>query len=542
MLLLRRFLIVFLTLLISWVGLAALKRHLDPNKSKSEEEREDAKWIATSRYFLDRFACRYFALCGLAHFRPDPAVRRWNKKTKKSFIDDGDDGSDDAEEMVEEWEDILSHRHLGPDELSSMGQIVKDVPQFVLDAAPLVHLYSGEQFWPSSMDEHLAHTIPSVNHTALDVNDTEFTIANLADLHNFNDRARTIFLRSKDDVEDRPYWLGSPYNIPLPYDDSKGGNRVEEDDDEAQDPLSLYRHEIRPDPERSSWWEMTSPASNPLSDATSEAQSRIKVDLRRREHRHPPSQKPIAGPDSGGYSDAPAILILVDKGHGVLDAFWFYFYSYNLGVTVFNMRFGNHVGDWEHSLIRFYNGKPKAVFFSAHSGGTAYTWDAVEKGKGGRPVLYSARGSHAMYAMPGKHPYVLPGGILADVTDKGPLWDPTKNYLATPTRLPSHMTLMLSRSVPSPTCHHYLQMSPSRFRMISSLLRWLTSSSLSPPIPRRQPRGSGSRATGATSSTSSVTCASGASLDSITMSTDPWDPSTRTLAEARSASPVVSAN
>jgi len=127
---------------------------------------------------------------------------------------------------------------------------------------------------------------------------------------------------------------------------------------------------------------------------------------------------------------------MVDKGHGILDAFWFYFYSYNLGTTVLNIRFGNHIGDWEHSLIRFHHGKPKAVFFSAHSGGTAYAFKAVEKFKGGngeegkRPVLYSAMGSHAMYAIPGKHSYILPWGLLADVTDKGPLWDPALNYLA----------------------------------------------------------------------------------------------------------------
>ena len=125
---------------------------------------------------------------------------------------------------------------------------------------------------------------------------------------------------------------------------------------------------------------------------------------------------------------------MVDKGNGILDAFWFYFYSYNLGTTVLNIRFGNHIGDWEHSLIRFKDGVPKAVFFSAHSGGLAYAYNAVEKGKGkgreGRPVIYSALGSHAMYASPGSHPYVLPFGLLADVTDKGPLWDPALNHHA----------------------------------------------------------------------------------------------------------------
>jgi hypothetical protein len=67
----------------------------------------------------------------------------------------------------------------------------------------------------------------------------------------------------------------------------------------------------------------------------------------------------------------------------VVDAFWFFFYSYNLGNAVFNIRFGNHVGDWEHTVVRFQHGEPKAVFFSEHSFGEAYTWDAVEK-KGNR--------------------------------------------------------------------------------------------------------------------------------------------------------------
>lgn len=43
---------------------------------------------------------------------------------------------------------------------------------------------------------------------------------------------------------------------------------------------------------------------------------------------------------------------------------------------------------------------------------------------------FSATGSHAMYATPGVHPYILPGGILHDMTDRGPLWDPSLNYHA----------------------------------------------------------------------------------------------------------------
>jgi hypothetical protein len=44
-----------------------------------------------------------------------------------------------------------------------------------------------------------------------------------------------------------------------------------------------------------------------------------------------------------------------------------------------------------------------------------------------QPVGFSATGTHAMYGTAGTHPYVLPGGILHDETDRGPLWDPVKN-------------------------------------------------------------------------------------------------------------------
>lgn len=65
---------------------------------------------------------------------------------------------------------------------------------------------------------------------------------------------------------------------------------------------------------------------------------------------------------------------------------------YNLGNTVVFKHFGNHVGDWEHAMIRFRDGKPEAMHLSAHSDGDAWKWDVFEK-KGDRPVIYSASGS-----------------------------------------------------------------------------------------------------------------------------------------------------
>ncbi|KAF4591716.1 vacuolar protein sorting-associated protein [Ophiocordyceps camponoti-floridani] len=140
-------------------------------------------------------------------------------------------------------------------------------------------------------------------------------------------------------------------------------------------------------------------------------------------------ESPGHKPNSTGHSQAPSTLILVDKGNGILDAFWFFFYSYNLGQTVLGLRFGNHVGDWEHCMVRFQHGVPRGIYLSEHEGGQAYAWSAVEK-RGGRPVVYSALGSHAMYALAGNHPYVLPFSLLKDVTDRGPRWDPALNMRA----------------------------------------------------------------------------------------------------------------
>ncbi|KAH0286396.1 hypothetical protein M436DRAFT_76766 [Aureobasidium namibiae CBS 147.97] len=133
-------------------------------------------------------------------------------------------------------------------------------------------------------------------------------------------------------------------------------------------------------------------------------------------------------PNSKGYSAAPATIIAVEK-NGFVDVFYFYFYSYNHGSLVLGSRVDNHVGDWEHSMIRFSTaGVPQNVYYSAHSSGTAYTYSAVQK-VGVRPVVYSAAGSHANYATAGTQEiYPIIGDIVTDTTDAGTYWDVTQNY------------------------------------------------------------------------------------------------------------------
>ena len=78
-------------------------------------------------------------------------------------------------------------------------------------------------------------------------------------------------------------------------------------------------------------------------------------------------------------------------------------------------------------MVRFVNGVPQDIFMSAHSGGSAYTYNTLTtSSSGGRAVTYIATGTHANYATTGTHQHDLPG--LDDHTDAGTLWDITKNF------------------------------------------------------------------------------------------------------------------
>lgn len=107
-------------------------------------------------------------------------------------------------------------------------------------------------------------------------------------------------------------------------------------------------------------------------------------------------------PDGSGKTDGitSSAIIVNDHGSGKVDAFYFYFFAYNEAPAVLGQEIGTHVGDWEQNMIRFKDGKPQALWYSQHSYGEAFTYDAVEK-RDGRPVAYVARGSHAVYATSG---------------------------------------------------------------------------------------------------------------------------------------------
>ncbi|KAJ9160598.1 Vacuolar protein sorting-associated protein [Coniochaeta hoffmannii] len=421
---------------------------LNPAPPTKEERERDKRWVSTSPHWLDRQACRWLMVCGVLHVR-------WDGPTLPDNGRDGDDSGDlrridlrrrDAQQRpnAQAW---TSKRG----EAKRVTNTARDIPDYVLKFAPLVHLYSGEHFWPADIADFIRHIDPYSKGSAMNLTHTPLDLDNLGDVE--ESLEDEVFLTSEADVETRPAWLHSYQNSPVPFNDTTGSGR--RGGHKAQESLTSPPVPL----DKTTWWNVDK--SHPIHRVSDPR----KLSNRRRPLRPGPlsareqqqrllASTPMHKPDSEGYSRAPAVLILVDKGSGVLDAFWFFFYAYNLGQTVLDIRFGNHVADWEHAMVRFENGVPRAVFCSEHEGGKAYLWQALEKksvkqhhhrGRGeygregeeeeeevvvDRPVLYSAVGSHAMYADAGKHPYVLPFGLLKDVTDKGPLWDPALNTYA----------------------------------------------------------------------------------------------------------------
>ncbi|KAI1495056.1 hypothetical protein F5X96DRAFT_341888 [Biscogniauxia mediterranea] len=410
---LRRLTIVVLVLVVIVFLLTFLPGAINPVPASKEKQEADQRWINTSPSWLDRQACRWLSLCGLLHLKPDPP----------EGLDCHYDEDHDLKRILDE--------NFGRDDrvTTNYTRELRGIPDYVLNHAPLVHLYSGEYFWPSDIADHIQHVVPDADGKPLN----KLAKLTLANLHELSSESGFLHLKSKDDVESRPRWLHSRGNIPMGYgDDSDEWDEWDEWNTGAEDPSS----------EDTTWFEVdrdhplhriSNPARRPAGlpkDGQIERRPRAARSRNRRVPKPPATH--YYKPDESGYSRAPATLVLVDKGSSVVDAFWFFFYAYNLGQTVLGTRYGNHVGDWEHAMIRFEAGIPRAVFFSEHEGGQAYAWQAVEK-RGNmtqtqRPVIYSAVGSHAMYAMPGDHPYVLPFGILKDVTDRGPLWDPSRNF------------------------------------------------------------------------------------------------------------------
>lgn len=357
-----KFIILTLTTLIAYISISSFLHAVKPSLFVwSEEDLEEAEWLATSKSWWDRKFCRFFGLCGIAHVRLSRAASGPPSRTlDQTPISDQDDSWrwdwTLAEDLSANW--------------TNQERVLREVPEYVLEYAPLVYLFSGENFWPGDIAEHLVYTTPTLNYTPVQAKWEHPTLQDLDRLNRW-ELGRHVYLTSDDDVETRPKWLGGERNIPVPQPDTPGDP---EDPEDGNTPVSNVD-------DRAKWYDAGTWNDN--ADAQSvdpnldSFRSHVVVEELRKRYGGKPIN--VAAGSDRGRSDAPAVLVVVDKGNEIVDAFWFFFYSYNLGNTVLDVRFGNHVGDWEHTMVRFYKGHPKALFLSAHTAGEAYSYEAVEK-------------------------------------------------------------------------------------------------------------------------------------------------------------------
>lgn len=356
-----------LSTLIVYVSINSLVRVVKPTAFIwYEEDKDEQNWIATSRSWFDRKGCRWLGVCGAAHFQM--ADGHFGQRNPAAWHESNDT---DPEPWRSWW---FSGTDNQP-EWDADERARRKIPDYVFDYAPLVHLYSEEQFWPGDIAEHLYHTTPMLNYTPIQA---QWDHPSLDDLNELNqwEGGRHVFLTSNDDVQTRPPWLEGEGNIP-----QADGEQLEEawaDWDGRVDGEIAGGTED----DDAEWFDLRDHKDeDQLGRESAQAHRLLRQELRRR-YAGKKIRKPLQdgpGEGVGGRSDAPSILLVMDKGSGVVDAFWFFFYSFNLGNTVVNVRFGNHVGDWEHCLVRFHHGQPKALFFSAHAAGEAYRYEAVEK-------------------------------------------------------------------------------------------------------------------------------------------------------------------
>jgi len=157
-----------------------------------------------------------------------------------------------------------------------------------------------------------------------------------------------------------------------------------------------------------------------------------------------------------------------------VDVTYTFFYPFNYGKDVCVgvesgslciggvKTFGNHVGDWEHVSLRLQGGQPVQIYVGVHSFGAWYDWDPASQSfkfsegepvvrkvkregkflkvkldvdypkelflEEGHPAVFSANGSHGVWAQEGKHTYLHILTVhLDDFCAKGTAWDTWNN-------------------------------------------------------------------------------------------------------------------
>ncbi|KAJ3114812.1 Vacuolar protein sorting-associated protein 62 [Phlyctochytrium bullatum] len=131
---------------------------------------------------------------------------------------------------------------------------------------------------------------------------------------------------------------------------------------------------------------------------------------------------------SKAMDGVPIYAFVAPKRNGVVDLIYWHYSPYNLGKSTPLGRVGNHVGDWEHVVVRTVNGVATALDYHAHGGDGVRVVPANDKRVQwveGHPVVYTALGSHGMWPQAGKNVYksvAIVYDLVDDTGDGGVQW------------------------------------------------------------------------------------------------------------------------
>ena len=115
----------------------------------------------------------------------------------------------------------------------------------------------------------------------------------------------------------------------------------------------------------------------------------------------------VPGTASAGGGRVAYGRVVARRDGGAWLQWWLFFadQDQDRGVT----RSGRHEGDWEHVQARIdARGRLAEVVVSQHSGGERCGAREVRRGRGGRLVVFAAKGAHGLYLRPGTRDRLWP--------------------------------------------------------------------------------------------------------------------------------------
>ena len=197
----RRCFASFIALALTYIILGGIINQATRTMTAAEMI-ENEEWIDSGKLWIDRQMCRWIGICGLFHYL-NKSGWTWQHIEKNVPVQNPD------------WNDFWTSGE-DPESWSDEERELREIPQYVFDYAPYVHLFSGENYWPCDIAEHLVHTTPYANYTLIEELEDDRNLTNLNELNGIDGghSGKYIYLQSNDNVEEQPRWLGGEKNIP----------------------------------------------------------------------------------------------------------------------------------------------------------------------------------------------------------------------------------------------------------------------------------------------------------------------------------------